>query len=69
MASVLWPERLRNSGRCLSDYSKHSAWSSFSRQKFTFFIAKMNRDDLDDLCGLIQAGKVTPVIDRRYPVD
>ena len=44
------------------------AWSPFLRQKFTFFIAKMNRDDLTTLCGLIQAGKVTPVIDRRYPL-
>jgi NADPH:quinone reductase-like Zn-dependent oxidoreductase len=40
--------------------------SLFSRQKFTFFIAKMNRDDLMTLCGLIEAGKVAPVIDRRY---
>ena len=47
---------------------KAFAWSLFLRQKFTFFIAKMNRDDLTTLCGLIQAGKVTPVIDRRYPL-
>ncbi len=44
------------------------ASSLFWRQKFTFLIAKMNRDDLTTLCGLIQAGKVTPVIDRRYPL-
>jgi NADPH:quinone reductase-like Zn-dependent oxidoreductase len=44
------------------------AWSLFVRQKFTFFIAKLNRDDLTTLCGLIQAGKLTPVIDRRYPL-
>jgi NADPH:quinone reductase-like Zn-dependent oxidoreductase len=47
---------------------KAFAWSLFLRQKFTFFIAKMNRDDLTTLCGLIEAGKVTPVIDRRYPL-
>ena len=47
---------------------KAFAWSLFLRQKFTFFIAKMNRDDLTTLCGLIKAGKVTPVIDRRYPL-
>ena len=47
---------------------KAVAWSPFMRQKFTFFIAKMNRDDLMTLCGLIKAGKVTPVIDRRYPL-
>ena len=36
---------------------KAFAWSLFLRQKFTFFIAKMNRDDLTTLCGLIEAGK------------
>ena len=34
---------------------KAVAWSPFMRQKFTFFIAKMNRDDLMTLCGLIQS--------------
>jgi NADPH:quinone reductase-like Zn-dependent oxidoreductase len=47
---------------------KAFAWSLFLRQKFIFFIAKMKRDDLTTLCGLIQAGKVTPIIDRRYPL-
>jgi len=47
---------------------KALAWSLFLRQKFTFFIAKMNRDDLTTLCELINAGKVTPVIDRCYPL-
>ena len=32
----------------------------------TFFIAKINRTDLDFLINLLQAGKVAPVIDRRY---
>jgi NADPH:quinone reductase-like Zn-dependent oxidoreductase len=31
-------------------------------------LAKINRDDLTTLCGLIEAGKLTPVIDRRYPL-
>ena len=47
---------------------KAFAWSLFLKQKFTLFIAKMNRDDLTTLCGLIMTGKVTPVIDRRYPL-
>ena len=47
---------------------KALAWSLFLRQKFTFFIAKMNRDDLTTLCELINAGRVTPVIDRCYPL-
>ena len=28
----------------------------------------MNRDDLATLCALIQTGKLTPMIDRRYPL-
>ncbi len=47
---------------------KAFAWSLVMRPKFTFFVAKINRDDLTTLGGLIQAGKVTPVIDRRYPL-
>src|SRR5450755_3033938 len=47
---------------------KAFAWSPFIRQKFTFFIAKMNRDDLTTLCELSKAGKLTPEIDRRYPL-
>ena len=47
---------------------KAFVWSPFLRQKFTFFIAKINRDDLTTLCELINAGKLTPAIDRRYPL-
>jgi NADPH:quinone reductase-like Zn-dependent oxidoreductase len=35
-------------------------------QKVVFFVAKMNQADLVLLQELIEAGKVTPVIDRRY---
>lgn len=38
----------------------------FLRQKFTLFIAKLRKDDLEILCELMRAGKVTPVIDKRY---
>jgi NADPH:quinone reductase-like Zn-dependent oxidoreductase len=48
---------------------KAFAWSPFIGQKFTFFIAKMNRDDLTALCELINAGKLIPQIDRRYLLD
>ena len=48
---------------------KAFAWSPFLKQKFIFFIAKMNRDDLTTLCGLIKAGRLTPEIDRRYQLD
>jgi NADPH:quinone reductase-like Zn-dependent oxidoreductase len=39
---------------------------TFARQKMTPFIAKPNRDDLAILTTLIEAGKVMPVIERRY---
>jgi NADPH:quinone reductase-like Zn-dependent oxidoreductase len=45
---------------------KAFAWSPFLRQKFKFFIANINRDDLSLFGALIQAGKVSSVIDRRY---
>lgn len=38
------------------------------RPRFTFFIAKVKRADLDFLCDLIQAGKVVPAIDKCYPL-
>jgi len=47
---------------------KAVVWSPFLNQKFTFFIAKLKADDLTTLCELIKTGKVTPVIDRQYPL-
>lgn len=44
------------------------AWSLLLRPKFTFFVAKPNPGDLATFGELIQSGKVTPVIDRRYPL-
>jgi NADPH:quinone reductase-like Zn-dependent oxidoreductase len=48
---------------------KAFAWSPFLKQKFVFFIAKMKRDDLMTLSALMEAGTITPVIDRRYPLN
>ncbi|WP_321475113.1 NAD(P)-dependent alcohol dehydrogenase [uncultured Paludibaculum sp.] len=45
---------------------KAFAWPPFLHQKFTFFIAKRNQDDLTTLCALMRTGAVTPVIDKRY---
>jgi NADPH:quinone reductase-like Zn-dependent oxidoreductase len=42
--------------------------SLFGRKKTCFFIAKMNQKDLVVLRDLLEAGKVVPVIDRRYPL-
>ena len=35
-------------------------------QKLTFVLADMNQKDLGILADLMRAGKVMPVIDRRY---
>jgi NADPH:quinone reductase-like Zn-dependent oxidoreductase len=35
-------------------------------QRVKFFVAKINKEDLVFLGDLLEAGKVTPVIDRRY---
>ena len=38
------------------------------RQNVKFLIGNINRDDLTTFAELITAGKITPVIDRRYPL-
>jgi NADPH:quinone reductase-like Zn-dependent oxidoreductase len=40
----------------------------FVSQKLIFMLAQANKDDLKVLSDLMQAGKLTPVIDRRYPL-
>jgi NADPH:quinone reductase-like Zn-dependent oxidoreductase len=47
---------------------KTVAWSLLPRQKFRFFMAKIKKDNLTTLAELITAGKLTPTIDRRYPL-
>jgi NADPH:quinone reductase-like Zn-dependent oxidoreductase len=41
----------------------------FVSQSFVPLFAQLKQQDLDTLGALMQAGKVTPVIDRRYPLD
>jgi len=43
--------------------------SSFTNQKFAQYMTKMSKQDLIMLGDLIQAGKVTPVIERTYKLD
>lgn len=38
-------------------------------KRLVAFISKANHEDLSLLAGLLQAGKVKPVIDRRYPLE
>jgi NADPH:quinone reductase-like Zn-dependent oxidoreductase len=42
--------------------------SRFSSQKMTTFVVKPNQKDLVVLQELLEGGKVTPVIDRTYPL-
>ena len=42
--------------------------SRTGRQKMRFFITKPNQEDLVFVKELLEAGKVVPVIDRRYPL-
>jgi NADPH:quinone reductase-like Zn-dependent oxidoreductase len=42
--------------------------SRFVSQKLLPFLAHRSKDDLIFLTGLIEAGKITPVIDRSYPL-
>jgi NADPH:quinone reductase-like Zn-dependent oxidoreductase len=42
--------------------------SRFVRQRMVFYIAKINKADLVVIAELMEAGKVTPVIDRTYPL-
>ena len=43
--------------------------SPFVRQRLTMKIAKENYADLERLAGLIEAGKLTPTVDKTYPLD
>ena len=48
--------------------TKGIALSAVSKKKMPMFIAKSNQDDLRSLGNLVATGKITPIIDRRYPL-
>jgi len=45
------------------------ALSPFVRQRLTMFVAKERAGDPERLAELVESGKVTPSIDRTYPLD
>jgi NADPH:quinone reductase-like Zn-dependent oxidoreductase len=53
----------------VSSLMKAMASSLFASQKAITFIAKSNQPDLALIGDLIATGKITPVIDRQYPLD
>lgn len=53
----------------LSGFIKAAVLTHFVSQKLTGFLADANKtSDLDILRDMMQAGKLTPVIDRQYPL-
>lgn len=69
---------LSPNGRCVMAGAPKQMWAVFMhifkaflrsallRQNFHFFVASINRESLTSFCELVAAGKVIPVIDRRY---
>ena len=53
-------------GRIASNIFTARALSSFTDQKFAQYRTKSSKQDLTLLADLIQTGRITPVIDRRY---
>jgi NADPH:quinone reductase-like Zn-dependent oxidoreductase len=45
------------------------ALSPFLRQRLTMFLAKQRSSDLERLTALIEAGHITPSLERTYPLD
>jgi NADPH:quinone reductase-like Zn-dependent oxidoreductase len=45
------------------------ALSPFVRQRLAMFIARQRASDLERLTGLVEAGRVTPILDRVHPLE
>ena len=49
-------------------FAQVALYAPFVSQELTSFIASVNRADLELLAGMVAAGKITPAIDREYPL-
>jgi len=58
----------KNPGVFLLRFLTAPLLSRFVSQKFVLFIARINKEDLAILSGLMESGKAKPVIGRRYPL-
>ncbi len=69
---TLLPNSARSDGRWFGAFgrmAKAMVISLFVRQQGRPFVAPVKKKDLVDLVELVEAGKVTPVIDRTYPLN
>jgi NADPH:quinone reductase-like Zn-dependent oxidoreductase len=55
--------------RLLGNWIPELVRSPFVSQKFTSVMAKLNQNDLRAIATLMEEGRVTPVIDRRYSLN
>jgi NADPH:quinone reductase-like Zn-dependent oxidoreductase len=55
-----------STGRLLAKMLKLLVLARFTSEKFASFMTRVDKEDLNALAGLLEAGKVTPVIDRIY---
>jgi NADPH:quinone reductase-like Zn-dependent oxidoreductase len=55
-------------GRILQTVLLAPVLSRIGRKKIRFFLAKINTRDLAFMKDLLEAGKIVPVIDKRYPL-
>lgn len=71
-AGILIPNSNKGPGRWIGGYLRRAAGalalSPFVSQKLRPFAATENGDDLAALTELVEAGAVTPVIERTYPL-
>ena len=57
-----------SAGQVLKAFLLGTSLSLLGRKKMGFFLARINQKDLVFLKGLLEAQRVVPVIDRRYPL-